>query len=61
MDEKPRQLISERHEPVPAAQDQAAREDYEYRRRGSCNVFMATEPLARRRMSKVTARRTKTA
>ena len=48
MDETPRQLIS------------ATREDYEYRRRGSCNVFMATEPLARRRMTKVTARRTKT-
>ena len=28
--------------------------------RNSCNVFMATEPLAGRRMTKVTARRTKT-
>ena len=38
----------------------AEREDYEYRRCGSCNVFMATELLAGRRMTKVTARRTKT-
>ena len=60
MDETPRQLISETREPVPAAAGQPAREDYEYRRRGSCNVFMATEPLAGRRMTKVTARRTKT-
>ena len=59
MDETPRQLISETREPVPAAAGQPAREDYEYRRRGSCNVFMATEPLAGRRMTKVTARRTK--
>ena len=60
MDETPRQLISETREPVPAAAGRPAREDYEYRRRGSCNVFMATEPLAGRRMTKVTARRTKT-
>ena len=60
MDETPRQLISETREPVPATPGRPAREDYEYRRCGSCNVFMATEPLAGRRMTKVTARRTKT-
>ena len=60
MDETPRQLISETREPVPAAPGRPAREDYECRRCGSCNVFMATEPLAGRRMTKVTARRTKT-
>ena len=60
MDETPRQLIGETREPVPAAPGRPAREDYEYRRCGSCNVFMATEPLAGRRMTKVTARRTKT-
>ena len=42
MDETPRQLISETREPVPAKRP--AREDYEYRRRGSCNVFMAPNP-----------------
>ena len=59
MDETPRQLISETRDPVPAAPGRPAREDYEYRRCGTCNVFMATEPLAGRRMTKVTARRTK--
>ena len=58
MDETPRQLISEIREPVSAAPGRPAREDYEDRRCGSCNVFMATEPLAGWRMTKVTARRT---
>ena len=60
MDETPRQLISETREPVAAAPGRPAREDYEYRRCGTCNVFMATEPLAGRRLTKVTARRTRT-
>ena len=60
MDETPRQLISETRAPMPTAPGRPAREDYEYRRCGTCNVFMATEPLAGRRMTKVTARRTKT-
>ena len=35
------------------------RHDYEYERCGVCNVFLASEPLAGRRLSKVTERRTK--
>ena len=60
MDETPRQLIGETRTPVPPAPGRPAREDYEYRRLGTCNVFMATEPLAGRRQTKVTKRRTKT-
>ena len=60
MDETPRQLIGETRTPVPAAPGRPAREDYEYRRLGTCNVFMATEPLAGRRYTEVTERRTKT-
>ena len=59
MDETPRQLIGETRQPVAMAPGRQAREDYEYRRRGTCNVFMATEPLAGRRMTKVTERKTK--
>ena len=59
MDETPRQLISEVRTPVAAVPGRPARHDYEYRRRGTCNVFMATEPLAGRRMTKVTERKTK--
>jgi len=59
MDETPRQLIGETRVPVPAKPGQPARHDYEYRRNGVCNVFMANEPLAGRRLTKVTERRTK--
>ena len=59
MDETPRQLISETREPIPAEPGRPARHDYEYRRCGTCNVFMAAEPLAGKRMTKVTQRRTK--
>ena len=59
MDETPRQLIREIRMPVPSAPGRTRRQDYEYRRCGTCNVFMANEPLAGRRMTKVTARRTK--
>jgi hypothetical protein len=59
MDETPRQLIGQTRLSVPAKPGQPAREDYEYERLGVCNVFMACEPLAGRRMTKVTERKTK--
>ena len=60
MDETPRQLIGRSRPSIPAEPGRPEREDHEYRRLGTCNVFMATEPLAGRRMTKVTERRTKT-
>ena len=60
MDETPRQLIGRSRPSIPAEPGGPEREDHEYRRLGTCNVFMATEPLAGRRMTKVTDRRTKT-
>ena len=59
MDETPRQLIGQTREPIAATPGQPEREDCEYRRLGVCNVFMACEPLAGRRMTQVTERRTK--
>ena len=59
MDETPRQLIRETREPVAAAPGRPERHDYGYERCGVCNVFMASEPLAGRRLTKVTERRTK--
>lgn len=59
MDETPRQLIAETRTPLPAGRGRTVRYDHEYRRCGSCNVFMAMEPLAGKRMTKVTERRTK--
>lgn len=59
MDETPRQLIRETRTPIPACPGQPERHDYEYERCGVCNVFMASEPLAGTRMTKVTERKTK--
>lgn len=59
MDESPRQLIDEVKTPIAGAPGRLARYDYEYKRRGVCNVFMANEPLAGKRMVKVTERKTK--
>lgn len=59
MDETPRQLIRETRIPLPARPGRCLRHDYEYARCGVCNVFMAAEPLAGKRMTKVTERKTK--
>jgi len=59
MDETPRQLIRETRVALPARPGRCARHDYEYARCGVCNVFMATEPLAGKRITKVTERKTK--
>ena len=59
MDESPRQLIDEVKTLIPLAPGRPARHDYEYKRHGVCNVFMANEPLAGKRMVKITERKTK--
>ena len=59
LDEQSKQLIRETRTPIPAAPGRPAREDYEYERNGTANLFMLFEPLAGRRQVKVTARRTK--
>ena len=59
MDESPRQLIAETRIPIPALPGKLSRYDYEYRRCGTCNIFLACEPLAGKRMVKITERRTK--
>ena len=58
MDESPKQLMGETKIPIPASPGQLARYDYEYRRFGMCNVFLACEPLAGKRMVKITERKT---
>lgn len=59
MDETPRQLIRETHHVIPAAPGRPERHDYEYERCGVYNVFVANEPLAGKRLVKVTERKTK--
>ena len=59
MDESPKQLIGETRIPIPASRGIPARHDYAYRRCGMCNIFLACEPLAGKRMVAITERKTK--
>ena len=59
MDESPKQLIGETKTPVKAKPGRLARHDYEYKRNGMCNIFMACEPLKGKRLVKITKRKTK--
>lgn len=46
MDEKPYQLLAHARDPIPAKPGQDLREDSEYRRHGTCSIFVWAEPLA---------------
>jgi len=59
MDESPKQLIGEIKTPVKPKPGRTARHDYEYKRNGMCNIFMACEPLKGQRIVKITERKTK--
>ncbi len=59
MDESPKQLIAETKIPILAKPGRLARYDYEYSRKGVCNIFIATEPLAGKRLIRVTSHRKK--
>jgi len=59
MDESPKQLIAETKVPISASPGQVEKHDYEYRRCGVCNIFLACEPLAGKRMVKISERKTK--
>lgn len=43
-DETPKQLIAETRQSLPARPGQPERFDYEYRRNGTCNLFLFLEP-----------------
>ena len=58
-DETSTQLLADVRAPLPAAPGRSRREDYEYRREGTRNLFLACEPLAGWRQVAVTERRTK--
>lgn len=58
MDESPKQLIAETRI-AERLKDGSKLIDYEYSRKGVCNIFIANEPLAGKRIVKVTKRKTK--
>jgi hypothetical protein len=59
LDEKSKQLLKQTRSPIAAAAGQMAKEDYEYKRAGTRNLFVAVEPKAGHREVEVTCRRTK--
>lgn len=61
VDEKSKELHSDltNRQPLPLQRGKAARQDYEYKREGTSNIFMMVEPLAGKRWVRVTDRRTK--
>lgn len=58
VDEASKALHSTPHGTIAAEPGQVEREDYEYQREGTANVFMAVEPLRGYRTVRVTERRT---
>lgn len=59
VDESSKQLIEEVRHPINMKPGQEERFDTEYKRNGVANIFMAFEPLAGKRLVKVTEQRTK--
>lgn len=59
LDETSRQLVAEVSPPRPAEPGRPARQDYEYERRGVCNLFVVGEPLRGWRDVMVSAQRTR--
>ena len=59
MDEKSKQLLRETRCPLPGKPGVPLRQDYEYERAGTCNIFVAVEPRGGKRHVQVTERRTK--
>ena len=57
-DETSTQLLADTRPPLRAQPGRPARQDYEYRREGTRNLFLACEPLAGWRHVAVTERRT---
>lgn len=59
VDEKSKQLLRQTRSPLLLQPGRCAKEDYEYKRAGTRNLFMAVEPKGGRRVVEVTARRAK--
>jgi len=59
LDETSRQLLGDVTPPLPVAPGHPARQDYEYARQGTCNLFLVCEPLRGWRHVTVSDRRTR--
>ena len=59
LDEKSKQLLKDARMPLPIRPGTPVRQDYEYVRGGTCNLFVAVEPKGGRRTVLVTDHRAK--
>lgn len=59
MDEKSKQLLQDNRKPIAAKPGSLGKYDYEYKRNGTCNLFVAVDPKGGKRFVKVTDTRTK--
>jgi len=59
MDEVPKQLIEETRKPIPFKKGKTVRYDTEYRRNGTCVIFMFSAPLRGWRRAEVDEHRTR--
>ena len=59
MDEKSKQLLADNRQPIKARPGSLEKYDYEYKRNGTCNIFIAVVPKEGTRIVKVTDTRTK--
>ena len=59
VDEASKTLHDTPHGTLPIESGQPPRQDYEYERNGTANIFMAVEPLIGKRKTFVTDQRTK--
>jgi len=58
MDEKSKQLLGDTRTAIAGKQGKPTRSDYEYKRNGTCNLFVAVEPKGCIRIVRATKRRT---
>jgi hypothetical protein len=60
LDEKSKQLLMDSRPSLPAKPGSPAKLDYEYKRAGTCNLYVAVEPKGGQRIVMVTDHRAKT-
>jgi hypothetical protein len=58
IDERPCQLLEDKHPSISPEPGQPERVDYQYQRNGNCNLFVAFQPLQGWRHVEVSERRT---
>ncbi len=59
MDEGSKQLLAHTRQPIPMEAGEPERVDYEYERKGVCNLFVAIEPETGASYIQVSKRRTR--